>query len=83
MQYTKQQVIDYLVARGDADKAAKAVADLPAVVDTDSDPELLARLDVQPEDLMGTHPPGPAGLGGQAGLGDADRLAGPGEGLES
>ncbi|WP_287931400.1 hypothetical protein [Arthrobacter sp.] len=83
MQYTKQQVIDYLVARGDADKAAKAEADLPAVVDTDSDPELLARLDVQPEDLMGTHPPGPAGLGGQAGLGDADRLAGPGEGLES
>lgn len=83
MQYTKQQIIDYLVARGDADKAAKAEADLPAVVDTDSDPELLARLDVQPEDLMGTHPPGPAGLGGQAGLGDADRLAGPGEGLES
>ncbi|WP_113717647.1 hypothetical protein [Arthrobacter dokdonensis] len=83
MQYTKQQIIDYLVARGDAGKAAEAEADLPAVVDTDSDPELLARLDVQPEDLMGTHPPGPAGLGGQAGLGDADRLAGPGEGLES
>lgn len=63
MQFDKAQIINYLNNRGDGEKAIQAESELPAVVDTDDDAELLARLDVQPEDLTGGHPPGPAGMG--------------------
>jgi hypothetical protein len=63
MEIDRQLIVDYLNNRGDHDKAVRAGTELPPIVDTDRESGLLGELDVQPEDLAGGHPPGPAGQG--------------------
>ena len=63
MEIDRELIVEYLSNRGDHANAARAAAELPPVVDTDQEFGLLEELDVQPEDLLGEHPPGPAGLG--------------------
>ncbi|MDQ6751898.1 MAG: hypothetical protein M3017_00440 [Actinomycetota bacterium] len=69
MQIDKQQIIDYLRNRGDHDKATQAESELPESVDADKDSGLLSKLGIQPEELLGGHPPGPSGMGTPGGLG--------------
>jgi len=57
MQLNKQQIIDLLKNRGDADKATQAESELPDTVDTDQHSGLLEKLGLNPQDLLG-------GLGG-------------------
>jgi hypothetical protein len=68
MQIDKSQIIELLKSRGDHDKAAQAVSDLPDKVDTESDSGLLGKLGIDPKDLMGGLPGGLGeslgGLGG-------------------
>jgi hypothetical protein len=61
MQIDKQQIIDLLKNRGDNDKVAQADSELPDKVDTDEHSGLLAKLGINPQELLG-------GLAG--GLGD-------------
>lgn len=60
MQIDKQQVIEFLTSRGEPDKAQQAQGQLPDQVDTDQHADLLGRLGVDPQELIG----GAAGLGG-------------------
>ncbi len=61
MQIDKDQVISFLRERGDDAKVDQAQQELPGEVDTEKDSGLLAKLGIDPSDLLG-------GLGG--GLGD-------------
>jgi hypothetical protein len=61
MQIDKDQIISFLRQRGDNAKADQAEQELPGQVDTEQDSGLLAKLGIDPSELLG-------GLGG--GLGD-------------
>lgn len=63
MQIDKNQIMDMLRSRGDAPKADQAEKELPEKVDTDKDSGLLAKLGINPKDLMGKLD----GLGGKLG----------------
>ena len=65
MQIDKSQIIDMLKSQGDDDKAAQAESELPGQVDTDQHADLLEKLGISPQDLIGKLP----GLGGLGGLG--------------
>ena len=60
MQIDKDQIISLLRERGDDAKADQAQQELPGQVDTDRDTGLLAKLGIDPSDLLG-------GLGGGLG----------------
>lgn len=60
MQVDKSQILDMLRSRGDERKAQQAEEELPDKVDTDQHSGLLAKLGVNPQDLLG-------GLGGKLG----------------
>jgi hypothetical protein len=60
MQIDKDQIISFLRERGDAAKADRAQQELPGQVDTEKDSDLLAKLGIDPSDLLG-------GLGGGLG----------------
>ena len=60
MQIDKSQIIELLKSRGEHDKASQAESDLPDKVDPDADSGLLAKLGIDPKDLLG-------GLGGGLG----------------
>ena len=62
MQFDKSQIIDMLKSGGDADKANQADSELPDTVDTDQHAGLLAKLGLNPQDLI-------AKLAGGGGLG--------------
>ncbi len=53
MQIDKQQVIDMLKNQGEHDKAAQAQTELPDQVDTDQHVDVLGKLGVNPQDLLG------------------------------
>lgn len=53
MQIDKQQIIDLLKNRGDHNKASEADAELPEQVDTNHHSDLLAKLGLDPKDLIG------------------------------
>jgi hypothetical protein len=61
MQIDKDQIISFLQERGDEAHASQAREELPRQVDTEKDADLLAKLGIDPSELLG-------GLGG--GLGD-------------
>lgn len=63
MKIDKSQIISMLKDRGDHDKATQADAALPDQVDTDKDQGLLAKLGLDPKDLLGKLPGGLGGLG--------------------
>ena len=60
MQIDKDQIISLLRQRGDDAKADQAQQELPGQVDTEKDSGLLAKLGIDPSDLLG-------GLGGGLG----------------
>ncbi len=60
MQIDKDQIISLLRERGDDAKADQAQQELPGQVDTEKDTGLLAKLGINPSDLLG-------GLGGGLG----------------
>ncbi len=49
----KSQIVAMLKDRGDHDKATQAQSELPDQVDTDKDQGLLAKLGLDPQDLLG------------------------------
>jgi hypothetical protein len=61
MQIPKDQILDLLRSRGEDDKAAQADSELPDQVDTEQHSDILERLGINPQELVGK-------LGG--GLGD-------------
>jgi len=61
MQIDKSQVIELLQSKGETDKVAQAEAELPEQVDTDQHADLLVKLGIDPQDLIGN-------LGGGLGL---------------
>jgi len=63
MQIDKQQIIEFLKSRGEQDKAQQAEGQLPDQVDTDQHADLLGRLGINPQELLG-------GAGGLGGIGD-------------
>jgi hypothetical protein len=63
MQLDKNQIIEFLRSQGDQQKAQQAEQELPQQVDTDRDGGLLARLGLDPQELIGRLTGG-GGLGG-------------------
>ena len=62
MQIDKSQVIELLESKGETDKVAQAQAELPEQVDPEQHADLLVKLGIDPQELLG-------GLGGLGGLG--------------
>lgn len=60
MEIPKDQILDLLRRRGQDDKAAQAEGELPDKVDPEQQGDLLAKLGIDPKDLLG-------GLGGGLG----------------
>ena len=58
MQIDKSTIIEYLRSQGDQDKAQQADEQLPDQVDTERHSDVLERLGINPDDLLG-------GLGGK------------------
>ena len=61
MQIPKEQILELLRSRGDEDKAGQADQELPDQVDTDQHADILQRLGIDPQDLLG-------GVGDKLGL---------------
>ena len=53
MEIAKEQILDFLRQQGDHDKAGQAEKELPDTVDTERDSGLLARLGIDPQELIG------------------------------
>lgn len=53
MQIDKQQIIEFLRARGEDGKATQAGQELPAQVDTEQHADLLSKIGIDPQDLSG------------------------------
>jgi hypothetical protein len=64
MQIPKEQILEFLRSRGETDKVGQADQDLPDQVDTDQHADVLQRLGIDPQDLIGQL----GGLGNKLGL---------------
>jgi hypothetical protein len=64
MQIPKEQILEFLRSRGQDDKAGQADQELPDQVDTDQHADILQRLGIDPQDLLGQL----GGLGNKLGL---------------
>ena len=53
MQIPKEQILEFLRSRGEDDKAGQANQELPEQVDTDQHADILQRLGINPQDLLG------------------------------
>jgi hypothetical protein len=53
MEIPKEQILDLLRQQGDHDKAGQAEQELPDKVDTERDSGLLAKLGIEPQELLG------------------------------
>ena len=53
MEIPKEQILDLLRQQGDHDKAGQAEQELPDKVDTERDSGLLAKLGIDPQELLG------------------------------
>ncbi|WP_159619353.1 hypothetical protein [Arthrobacter zhaoguopingii] len=67
MNIDKSLIIELLKSQGNSDKADKAESELPDTVDTEQHAGLLAKLGINPQDLLGKLPGGLGGLGGLGG----------------
>jgi len=65
MEIPKEQILELLRKRGDHDKADQAQSELPDMVDTEQHSDLLGKLGLDPQDLIGKLP---GGLGDKLGL---------------
>ena len=61
MEIPKEQILELLRSRGEQDKAGQADQELPDKVDTEQHADILQRLGIDPQDLLG-------GLGSKLGL---------------
>lgn len=68
MQIDKNQIVEFLMSRGDHSKAMEADEQLPDQVNTDQHSDLLARLGINPQELLGQLG-GAGGIAGKLGLG--------------
>ena len=69
MQIPKDQILDLLRSRGEDDKAQQADSELPDQVDTEQHSDILSRLGIDPQDLIGKLGGGAAGdIGKKLGL---------------
>jgi hypothetical protein len=64
MQIPKEQILEFLRSRGEQDKVGQADQELPDQVDTDQHADILQRLGIDPQELLGQL----GGLGGKLGL---------------
>jgi len=64
MQIPKEQILEYLRSRGQDDKAGQVDHELPGQVDTDQHADILQRLGIDPQHLLGQL----GGLGDKLGL---------------
>jgi hypothetical protein len=64
MQIPKEQILELLRSRGEDDKAAQADQELPGQVDTDQHADVLQRLGINPQELLGNL----GGITGKLGL---------------
>jgi hypothetical protein len=64
MEIPKDKILELLRQRGDHDKADQADRELPDTVDPDRDRNILDRLGIDPQDLMGNL----GGIGDKLGL---------------
>jgi hypothetical protein len=64
MQIPKEQITEFLRSRGEDDKAGQADQELPEQVDTEQHADILQRLGIDPQDLLGQL----GGLGNKLGL---------------
>jgi hypothetical protein len=53
MQIPKDQILQLLQDRGESDKASQAEQELPDQVDTEQHADLLQKLGIDPQDLLG------------------------------
>ena len=53
MEIERQEIVDQLRGRSEDEAADRAERELPEVVDTDDDADLLHRLGINPADLIG------------------------------
>jgi hypothetical protein len=53
MQIPKDQILQLLKDRGESDKASQAQEELPDQVDTEQHADLLQKLGIDPQDLLG------------------------------
>ncbi|WP_448615102.1 hypothetical protein [Modestobacter sp. URMC 112] len=67
MQIPKDQILELLRSQGDHGKAEQADQELPGQVDTDQDAGLLAKLGLEPADLIKMVTGGGGALGGGLG----------------
>lgn len=56
MHVSKQQVVDFIRERGDAERAAQAEAELPDSLELPEDEALVVKYGVEPIDLAGDEP---------------------------
>jgi hypothetical protein len=71
MKVSKQQIVEFMRERGDADRAEEAQAELPDHVELPGDDALVLKYGVQPLDLAGDVPDhGGATPGTESGGGD-------------
>ena len=53
MEIPKEQILEFLRSRGEDDKAGQADQELPDQVDTEQHADILERLGIDPQDLIG------------------------------
>ena len=69
MQIPKDKILDLLRSRGEDDKAQQADSELPDQVDTEQHSDILNKLGIDPQDLIGKLGGGAAGdIGNKLGL---------------
>jgi hypothetical protein len=64
VQIDKSQIIEMLKSQGQDDKASQADSELPGQVDTDQHADILQKLGLSPQDLIGKLGGGLGDLGG-------------------
>jgi hypothetical protein len=67
MEIDKSQIIELLKSRGEQGKAQEADSQLPDKVDPEKHSDLLSKLGIDPQDLLGKLPGGLGDLGGKLG----------------
>ncbi len=67
MQFDKQQILEMLRSHGSSKQVTQAEQELPDQVDTEQHSDLLGKLGINPQELLGKL--GGSGLGGLGGLG--------------
>ena len=67
MEIDKAQIIELLKSRGEQDKADQADSQLPDKVDPQAHADLLSKLGIDPQDLLGKLPGGLGDIGGKLG----------------